>query len=106
MSGKVGWSLKVSIGLSRTKGFYINTVDPDNPTDKIEFEVGANLKLDRAGSQTAQDQVTDLTAQLAIIEVNVEKRTDRPSSSGTSASTSRTPPPTGTTSSSSPRWPA
>jgi Ca2+-binding RTX toxin-like protein len=78
VSGTVGWSLKVSIGLSRTKGFYINTVDPDNPTDKVELEVGANLKLDRAGSQTAQDEVTDLTAELAIIDVNVEKRTDTP----------------------------
>lgn len=78
VSGKVGWSLKVSIGMSRTRGFYINTGDPENPADAVELEVGAALKLDRAGDQLKSDNLADLTAELSIIEVDVEKRGDVP----------------------------
>ena len=37
VSGKVGWALDVKIGMSRSKGFYIDTSNDD------EFEVGAAL---------------------------------------------------------------
>lgn len=68
VSGKVGWALDVKIGLSRSRGFYIDTAD-DN-----EFEVGAALRLDQAASEGSPD----LTAQLSIIQVDVKKRSDRP----------------------------
>ena len=66
VSGKVGWELDVKVGLSRTRGFYIDTADAN------EFEVGAALKLDQVSTGA------DLTAQLAIINVDVEKRADTP----------------------------
>ncbi|GAB3658904.1 hypothetical protein GCM10027596_15790 [Nocardioides korecus] len=66
VSGKVGWALDVKIGMSRSKGFYVDTSDDD------EFEVGASLKLDKAAAGP------DLKAQLAIIDVGVTKRTDNP----------------------------
>ncbi len=64
VSGSVGWALDLSIGMSRTRGFYVETDDPN------EFEVGASLQLDR--STTAG--TPDLKAQLAIIDVDVTKR--------------------------------
>ncbi len=66
ITGTVGWALDVKIGLSRTRGFYIDTAKSD------EFEVGAALQLKRASAGP------DLTAQLAIIDVDVTKKTDTP----------------------------
>lgn len=66
VSGKVGWALDLKIGMSRTRGFYIDTSNTD------EFEVGAALKLDKAASGP------DLKAQLAIINVDVTKNGDKP----------------------------
>ncbi|PKH40912.1 Ca2+-binding protein, RTX toxin-related [Nocardioides alpinus] len=62
VSGSVGWALDVKLGLSRSRGFYIDT------SDKYEFEVGAALRLDQATGTGP-----DLTAQLAIIDVDVDK---------------------------------
>ncbi|WP_165354482.1 calcium-binding protein [Nocardioides glacieisoli] len=65
VAGKVGWALDLKIGMSRTRGFYIDTSKVN------EFEVGANLGLtDVAG--------TDLSAQLSIIEVDAEKNVETP----------------------------
>ncbi|MCW2753904.1 MAG: hypothetical protein JWQ32_1315 [Marmoricola sp.] len=61
VSGKVGWALDLKIGMSRSKGFYVDTSNTD------EFEVGAALALDKAASGP------DLQAQLAIIKVDVTK---------------------------------
>ncbi|MBB6625724.1 hypothetical protein H5V45_00190 [Nocardioides sp. KIGAM211] len=66
VSGKVGWALDVKVGMSRSRGFYIDTEDQD------EFEVGAALKLDKATAGP------DLKAQLAIINVDVTKNADKP----------------------------
>jgi Ca2+-binding RTX toxin-like protein len=68
VSGQVGWGLDVKLGLSRTRGFYVDASKDD------EFQVGAQLALDRVGGDT----VPDLQAQLAIIDVDVEKKTDKP----------------------------
>ena len=68
VSGAVGWALDVKIGMSRTRGFYVDTAKSD------EFQVGAALQLDRAGSGP------DLRAQLSIINVDVQKRTTTPTS--------------------------
>jgi Ca2+-binding RTX toxin-like protein len=65
VSGKVGWALDLNIGMSRSRGFYIDTANAD------EFEVGAALKLDKAASGP------DLKAQLAIINVDVTKNGDK-----------------------------
>lgn len=65
--GEVGWSLDVKIGLSRTRGFYIDT------SKENEFAVGANLRLVQADGETP-----DLQAQLAIINVDVKKKSDKP----------------------------
>ncbi len=65
VSGKVGWALDLKIGMSRTRGFYIDTSDVD------EFEVGANLALTDVNGP-------DLAAQLSIIGVDAEKRTATP----------------------------
>ncbi|MBO9522222.1 MAG: hypothetical protein J7518_11850 [Nocardioidaceae bacterium] len=65
VSGKVGWALDLKIGMSRSRGFYIDTSDTD------ELEVGAALKLDKAASGP------DLKAQLAIINVDVTKNGDK-----------------------------
>ena len=62
VSGKVGWALDLKIGMSRSKGFYVDTSNTD------EFEVGAALALDKAASGP------DLQAQLAIINVDVTKK--------------------------------
>ena len=62
VSASVGWALDLKIGVSRSRGFYVDT------TDQYEFEVGAALQLDRASSGNP-----DLTAQLAIIDVDVRK---------------------------------
>ena len=70
VSGKVGWALDVKIGMSRSKGFYVDTSDVD------ELEVGAALKLDKAASGP------DLKAQLAIINVDVTKNGDKSEFSG------------------------
>lgn len=70
VSGKVGWALDIKIGMSRSKGFYVDTSDTD------EFEVGAALKLDKAASGP------DLQAQLAIINVDVTKNGDKSEFSG------------------------
>ena len=67
VSGKVGWALDVKVGLSRSRGFYIDTEDED------EFEVGAALRLDKASGAGP-----DLKAQLAIIAVDITKRGDTP----------------------------
>ena len=67
VSGRVGWALDVKVGMSRSRGFYIDT------SDKDEFEVGAALRLDKASGGGP-----DLKAQLAIIAVDVTKRGDRP----------------------------
>ena len=66
VTGRVGWSLNVKIGMSRASGFYIDTAKQD------EFAVGANLQLEQAASDP------DLTAQLAIIDVDVTKKSDTP----------------------------
>ncbi|MCX6399965.1 MAG: calcium-binding protein [Propionibacteriales bacterium] len=68
VKGGVGWSLDVKIGLSRTRGFYINT------SKENEFAVGANLQLVGSGNE----ETADLQAQLAIINVDVKKRADKP----------------------------
>ncbi|TNM39689.1 calcium-binding protein [Nocardioides albidus] len=68
VSGKVGWALDVKIGLSRSKGFYIDTADAN------EFEVGAALQLDQAAN--ANDP--DLKAQLSIVNVDVTKKSNTP----------------------------
>ena len=65
VSGKVGWALDLKLGLSRTRGFYIDTSNVD------EFEVGASLALDDVPG-------TDLSAQLSIINVDVQKRSATP----------------------------
>jgi Ca2+-binding RTX toxin-like protein len=70
VSGKVGWALDIKIGMSRSKGFYVDTSDAD------ELEVGAALKLDKATSGP------DLKAQLAIINVDVTKNGDKSEFSG------------------------
>jgi len=62
VSGKVGWALDLKIGMSRSKGFYVDTSNTD------EFEVGAALALDTAGDGP------DLQAQLSIINVDVTKK--------------------------------
>jgi Ca2+-binding RTX toxin-like protein len=62
VSGAVGWALDLKVGMSRSKGFYVDTADKD------ELEVGAALKLDLAGGGP------DLKAQLAIINVDVTKK--------------------------------
>lgn len=66
VSGKVGWGIDLKIGMSRSKGFYIDTAT------KNEIAVGAALALDKAASGP------DLTAQLAIITVDVTKNGDTP----------------------------
>ena len=63
VSGRIGWALDVKIGMSRSRGFYIDTEDEN------EFEVGAALKLDDATGTGP-----DLKAQLAIINVDVFKK--------------------------------
>lgn len=68
VSGRVGWSLDVKIGLSRSKGFYVDTATEN------EFAVGANLQLDSSGNEATPD----LQAQLAIIDVDVKKNSDKP----------------------------
>ncbi len=70
VSGKVGWALDVKVGVSRSKGFYVDTSDTD------ELEVGAALKLDKAATGP------DLQAQLAIIAVDVTKNGDKSEFSG------------------------
>jgi Ca2+-binding RTX toxin-like protein len=67
VSGTVGWALDLKIGMSRSKGFYVDTSNSD------EFEVGAALWLDKAGDGP------DLQAQLAIINVDVTKKDRTPS---------------------------
>ncbi|WP_182376589.1 calcium-binding protein [Nocardioides sp. WS12] len=62
VSGGVGWSLDVKIGMSRSRGFYIDTSKVN------EFAVGAALQLDQADGTTP-----DLQAQLSIIKVDVKK---------------------------------
>lgn len=69
VSGGVGWKLDVKIGMSRSRGFYIDT------SEENEFAVGAFLKLDQADPGNAA--VPDLKAQLAIIKVDVKKRGDK-----------------------------
>ncbi len=66
VSGKVGWGIDLKIGMSRSKGFYIDT------SKKNELAVGAALKLDKAATGP------DLQAQLAIINVDVTKNGDKP----------------------------
>lgn len=69
VSGGVGWKLDVKIGMSRSRGFFVDT------TEENEFAVGAFLKLDQADPDNAN--VPDLKAQLSIINVDVKKRGDK-----------------------------
>ena len=61
MTGTVGWALDLTVVLDRTDGFYVDT------SQDGEFRIGAGLGLDSVGGGP------DLVAQLAIIDVTVEK---------------------------------
>jgi Ca2+-binding RTX toxin-like protein len=67
VKGSVGWNLDLSIGLSRARGFYVNTNKvPGQP----EFRVGASLGLTEVTGP-------ELKAQLAIIDVDVETNSSK-----------------------------
>ena len=68
VKGAVGWNLDLSIGLSRSRGFYVNTNKvPNQP----EFRVGASLGLTEVAGP-------ELKAQLAIINVDAETNSTKP----------------------------
>ena len=68
VKGSVGWNLDLNIGLSRSRGFYVNTNKvPDQP----EFRVGASLGLTEVAGP-------ELKAQLAIIDVDAETNSSTP----------------------------
>ena len=60
MKGTVGWALELKVVLDRTDGFYVDT------SEDGELKVGAALGLQDVSGP-------DLTAQLAIIDVTVDK---------------------------------
>ena len=68
VKGSVGWNLDLNIGMSRSRGFYVNTNKvPNQP----EFRVGASLGLTEVTGP-------ELKAQLAIIDVDAETNSSKP----------------------------
>ena len=92
VKGSVGWNLDLSIGLSRSRGFYVNTNKvPNQP----EFRVGASLGLTEVTGPKLKASSRSSTS--------TPRRTPRSrSSSASSASTSRTTPTTARPTSTSP----